>query len=82
MNRLLEFLSEDNGRMSNTRLNSTLMIWAGIAVLVCGAFGAAGAKLDANTITAAFGLIAAGSGHKLIQKPMEEKVNAPTSPAA
>jgi hypothetical protein len=71
--KLLEFFQEDNGNMSNARLNSTLEQWAGIAILIGGSFKLAGATLDSTTITAAFGLIAAGSGQKLIQKTQEEK---------
>lgn len=74
INRLLEFFQEDNGNMSNTRMNATILQWAGVAILVGGSFHLGGATLDVNTTTAAFGLIAAGTGQKLIAKPQETKV--------
>jgi hypothetical protein len=69
--KILEFFQEGDGQLSNTRLNCTVMIWAGVGILVGGAFNMGGAKLDANTISAAMGLIVAGSGTKLIQKTQE-----------
>ena len=71
--KILEFFQEANGQLSNTRLNSTAMIWAGIGMLVGGAYKLGGAILDANTISAAMGLVFAGAGQKLISKNQEEK---------
>lgn len=71
--RLHEFLEEDNGRLSNTRLNTTLEIWAGIAILIGGTFAWGGAKLDSMTLTAAFGLLGIGGGQKVMQKALEVK---------
>lgn len=73
--KLLEFFQEDNGNMSNTRMNATIEQWAGVAILVGGSFHFGGATLDVNTTTAAFGLIAAGTGQKLVQKSQETKVD-------
>lgn len=71
--RILELLEEDNGRLSNTRMNSTVMIWAGVAIMVGCAFKVSGANLDANSIAASMGLVTAGAGQKLIQKVQESK---------
>jgi len=75
--KLMEFFEEGNGQLSNTRLNSTIMIWCGCLILVGGSFKYSGSQLDANTISAAIGLITYGTGSKLIQKSQEIKSTVP-----
>lgn len=64
MNRLLEFFQENSGRMSNMRLNSTLVVLAGIlAPYVLG--------LTLESAGYSVTLITLGLGGKYIQKKVE-----------
>ena len=72
--KLLEFFSEENGRLSNGRLNSTLALWAGIGLSV---WSAIQNVLYNHTVPfeILILLFTYGAGQKLIQKPFETRVN-------
>ncbi len=65
--KLAEFFQEDNGRLSNTRFNATLIIMAGII------YPYLAGRLDDMVITYSLGLVVLGMGGKLIGKVSETK---------
>jgi hypothetical protein len=67
--KLSEFFSEENGRLSNVRFNSTLIVLGGLL------YPYAASKLDEFVITYSLGLITLGMGGKLISKVTETKTN-------
>jgi cadmium resistance protein CadD (predicted permease) len=72
--KLAEFFQDGNGMLSNTRLNSTMIILAGLL------YPYLAGRLDSEVITYSFGLITLGMGGKLIQNVTEKKNdNAPKS---
>jgi hypothetical protein len=66
--KIFEFFQEANGQLSNIRLNATMLVMAGIFVIV---YAVIISKLDASIIGAGTMLITMGIGGKLIQKGQE-----------
>lgn len=66
--KLLEFFAEDNGQLSNMRLNATLLVMSGCFVVV---YATVSGKLDGNIIAAATLLVTLGIGGKAVQKKDE-----------
>lgn len=68
LRKLAEFFEDGDGLLSNTRLNATFLIWAGVVI---GAAAIFEGKFDITIMTYSFGLIGAGTGTKLIQNSQE-----------
>ena len=66
--KILEFFSESNGQLSNTRLNASLCVYVALVIILVSTFKATPVPLEI-VIT----LLTAGFGSKLIQKGLEEK---------
>lgn len=71
--KLLEFFAEDNGQLSNMRLNATMLVLSGCFVVV---YTAVQGKLDGNIIAAATLLVTLGIGGKAVQKKDEAGADA------
>ena len=71
------FFQEDVGVNSAMRLNTSLAIWVGLAILLLTAISKAiSLPVDAGTnVTIGFGLVGGGLGFKLGQKMNETKNN-------
>lgn len=72
--KFLEFFSEDNGRLSNMRLNSTLAIWTALFMVFSNIRW--GTAIDQQVFLM---LLGAGFGFKLVQKFAETKGNGETA---
>lgn len=66
--KLLELFSEDNGHLSNMRLNATALVATGCIILIHGAMTR---TLTGESIGAALGAITIGIGGKAVQKTTE-----------
>jgi len=66
--KLLEFFSEDNGHLSNMRLNATVLVMTGCFVVM---YATTQKCIDANVIAAATLLVTLGIGGKAVQKKDE-----------
>lgn len=69
------YFEEAEGQKSITRVNTSLLIWAGILIaLITTIVPMFGTQVDAvQNFTFSITLIGTGLGGKLIQKPMENK---------
>ena len=72
--RLLEFFEEDNGRLSNMRLNCTVMVMIGCFLVAYSLIKSVTAIIDPTVITAATLMFTLGLGGKIVQKKDENEV--------
>lgn len=66
--KLFEFFAEENGQLSNMRLNATTLVFSGCFVVV---YATIMKTLDGNIIAAATLLVTLGIGGKAVQKKDE-----------
>lgn len=69
------YFTEADGSKSTTRLNTNLMTWVGLLVLMLTvASPLIGAEVDTGTnLTIGFGLVGGGVTGKIVSKPLEKK---------
>lgn len=66
--KLLEFFAEQNGQLSNMRLNASALVFSSCFVVI---YAVMQKTLDANVIAAATLLVTLGIGGKAVQKKDE-----------
>ena len=69
MDKFLQFFSEDNGNLSNMRLNATVLVLVGCFLLCYSLI--VSKDITANVIAGSIGIITIGIGGKAIQKKEE-----------
>jgi len=76
--KLLEFFEEEDGMLSNMRLNATALVFTGIFILLWSVIKSG--TVDLGIIGAATTIIGMGIGGKLIQKKTENATGPEVKP--